>query len=143
MDLWRPPAVIDRERVCPSCGYDMRGINSDRCPECGREYQESVLRRNDEVGAWAWLWCFRWVVFGCAPMLVWAFAAWFMLHFGGAYGYVGAFASGIVCALGLTMWAATRAYEEQDEIEGLFLSASIMIAVGFINFAALRVLLTL
>lgn len=138
-----PPAVIDRERICPSCGYDMRGIDSERCPECGKEYRESILRRNDNSAMWSFLWTFRWVPIGVAPMFVWAILAWFMLKYGGTYGRIGAFVSGIVCALGLAMWTAAQAYDESDELEGLFLSVSIMIAVGFLNFAALRVLLTL
>jgi len=24
--------------LCPQCGYDLRGLNGNRCPECGREY---------------------------------------------------------------------------------------------------------
>ena len=32
-----PPETSDTggELFCPSCGYDLRGIDSDRCPECG------------------------------------------------------------------------------------------------------------
>ena len=30
-----PTAPPDLELFCPSCGYSLRGITSDRCPECG------------------------------------------------------------------------------------------------------------
>jgi len=30
-----PDAAADAGRFCPACGYDLRGIDSDRCPECG------------------------------------------------------------------------------------------------------------
>ena len=29
---------------CPHCGYDLRGIHSDRCPECGETFERSALR---------------------------------------------------------------------------------------------------
>lgn len=107
------------------------------------EYHESVRRRNDNAAVWNFLWTFRWVAIGVAPMFGWAILAWFMIKYGGTYGRIGAFVSGVVCALGLAMWTASQAYDESDELEGLFLSVSVMIAVGFLNFAALRVLLTL
>ena len=39
------PAVVDDsvERFCPSCGYNLRGIGSDRCPECGTAVDRSTL----------------------------------------------------------------------------------------------------
>ncbi len=30
-----PSAPADLELFCPACGYSLRGIESDRCPECG------------------------------------------------------------------------------------------------------------
>jgi len=143
VEIWTPPPVIDRERICPACGYDMRGIDSPRCPECGNEYLESVLKQSEHAAMWSFLWTFRWVVIGVLPMFLWAIAAWFMLKYGGTYGRIGAFVSGIVCSLGLAAWTASQAYDENDELEGLFLAVAVMIAVGFLNFAALRVLLAL
>ncbi len=29
--------------LCPMCGYDMRGLNHARCPECGTEYTLDAL----------------------------------------------------------------------------------------------------
>jgi hypothetical protein len=33
-DPWRMPLIQDG-LYCPACGYDLRGLSSDRCPECG------------------------------------------------------------------------------------------------------------
>ena len=48
----RPPAappVADPSPellpVCPECGYDLRGIPSDRCPECGLQIDREVVSR--------------------------------------------------------------------------------------------------
>src|SRR4051794_24344153 len=30
-----PPPRDELEWLCPGCGYDLQGIASDRCPECG------------------------------------------------------------------------------------------------------------
>jgi len=40
------PAVADddsAERFCPDCGYDLRGIASQRCPECGLAIDLNVI----------------------------------------------------------------------------------------------------
>jgi len=29
---------------CPRCGYDLRGIPEDRCPECGFRYEHAAIR---------------------------------------------------------------------------------------------------
>lgn len=141
--VWRPEPQVERERTCPKCGYDLRGITSERCPECGETYREAVLDRNDKAVTYAWLFSFRWVLFGVLPMFIWAVLAWFMLRFGGTYGYIAAFSSGIVAALGLAMWSAAQAFEEHDELEGLVLAVAVMLAVGFLNFSTLQVLLSL
>jgi len=31
----RPPAIIEQDWHCRSCGYNLRGLESDCCPECG------------------------------------------------------------------------------------------------------------
>jgi len=31
------------ELICPECGYDLRQLSSDRCPECGQPIDRSVL----------------------------------------------------------------------------------------------------
>ena len=42
--VWREMRAIDRrrhlqERVCDSCGYDLRGQLEPRCPECGESFE--------------------------------------------------------------------------------------------------------
>ncbi len=143
VEIWSPEPEIDEERTCPKCGYDMRGISSVRCPECGSVYEQAVLKRNDAVASWSVLFSFRWVVYGIAPMFLWALLAWFMLKYGGAYGYLAAVVSGVLTALGMAFWTASEAYEEHDELEGLILALAIMIGVGFVNLSMLNVLLSL
>jgi hypothetical protein len=29
--------------LCPGCGYDLTGVGSGRCPECGRKYQGTTV----------------------------------------------------------------------------------------------------
>jgi hypothetical protein len=45
------PASADAELFCPSCGYDLRNIASDRCPECG----ESIDRKTVAVSLIPWV----------------------------------------------------------------------------------------
>lgn len=33
----------DLDLVCPECGYDLRGISSDRCPECGQQIDRASM----------------------------------------------------------------------------------------------------
>ncbi|HEY8748497.1 MAG TPA: hypothetical protein VIM11_11015 [Tepidisphaeraceae bacterium] len=44
-------------RVCAGCGYDLRGLDSERCPECGRAIDARIalpwLRRGDLGIIWA------------------------------------------------------------------------------------------
>src|SRR3954454_6328468 len=34
--------VRDRDVECPGCGYNLRNLCNDRCPECGEEIQLGV-----------------------------------------------------------------------------------------------------
>lgn len=40
---WLIEFLRDRDVACPLCGYNLRGLYSDRCPECGRGVRLSVL----------------------------------------------------------------------------------------------------
>jgi hypothetical protein len=31
------------QRFCPDCGYDLRGLTSDRCPECGLKIDDAAM----------------------------------------------------------------------------------------------------
>ena len=41
-----------REVPCPVCGYNLRGINSANCPECGRDLELRVVSTDLRVTAW-------------------------------------------------------------------------------------------
>ena len=36
--------MIDEDLYCPNCGYNLRGIPEDRCPECGHGYDRGAVR---------------------------------------------------------------------------------------------------
>ena len=42
----------DRDVACPLCTYNLRGLTTCRCPECGRELQLSVGLVEPRIGAW-------------------------------------------------------------------------------------------
>jgi hypothetical protein len=33
---------------CPECGYDLRGLSQQRCPECGRAFTFHEVRKTAE-----------------------------------------------------------------------------------------------
>jgi hypothetical protein len=40
---------------CPTCGYDMTGLNGTRCPECGSEFTVGeLLAAHPRVRRWSW-----------------------------------------------------------------------------------------
>jgi hypothetical protein len=60
------PALVSflaaRDAACPSCGYNLKGVESARCPECGTRLELSLIRRSPLRGwgpflllAFAWL----------------------------------------------------------------------------------------
>jgi len=50
--FWRRPYILFLRRylqdqgvpVCLKCGYDLRGLNDPRCPECGEAFDERLLK---------------------------------------------------------------------------------------------------
>ncbi len=44
--------LSDRDVACPLCGYNLRGLTSPRCPECGRELQLAVGLTEPYLRAW-------------------------------------------------------------------------------------------
>src|SRR3954469_21126167 len=44
--------VRERDVACPLCRYNLRGLTSARCPECGRELRLSVGLLEPRQGAW-------------------------------------------------------------------------------------------
>src|SRR3954471_8593244 len=53
--------LAERDVPCPLCQYNLRGLLSPRCPECGRELQLTVGLTEPPMKAWivaaacAWL----------------------------------------------------------------------------------------
>ncbi len=41
-----------REFPCPVCGYNLRGIESDKCPECGAKLDFRVVSADLKLGPW-------------------------------------------------------------------------------------------
>jgi len=51
------------DRFCESCGYNLRGLTGDRCPECGSEFDPDALPiaqipwlRRSRIGVWKAYW---------------------------------------------------------------------------------------
>ena len=42
----------DRDATCPLCQYNLRGLTSNRCPECGQALQLTIGLVEPRVGAW-------------------------------------------------------------------------------------------
>jgi len=66
-----PPSqfAFDEDIFCPQCGYNLRGVESDRCPECGREFDRATLRvsaipwvHRHEIGRFRAYWRTVWFV---------------------------------------------------------------------------------
>lgn len=45
--------LTQHDAECPWCGHGLRGLASDRCPECGNALQ-LALRTSTEGRTWAW-----------------------------------------------------------------------------------------
>lgn len=44
--------LADRDVPCPVCGYNLRGLNSTNCPECGASLNLGVSSTDLKVGPW-------------------------------------------------------------------------------------------
>ena len=44
MPLTEPDVAEDTLLFCPACGYDLRGSDGNRCPECGLAIDRESLR---------------------------------------------------------------------------------------------------
>lgn len=47
--------LATRNAKCPLCGYNLRGLTSPRCPECGRRLRLSIGLTEPYLGAWVLL----------------------------------------------------------------------------------------
>lgn len=41
-----------REYPCPVCGYNLKGIESDKCPECGANLDINIISADLKLGPW-------------------------------------------------------------------------------------------
>ena len=44
--------LADRNVLCPLCGYNLRGLTSERCPECGESLRLQVGLLEPRLGAY-------------------------------------------------------------------------------------------
>ncbi|HYD01916.1 MAG TPA: hypothetical protein VEB22_11880 [Phycisphaerales bacterium] len=44
--------LTDRDVPCPACNYNLRGLTSDRCPECNRALVMQIRLAEPRLGAW-------------------------------------------------------------------------------------------
>ena len=44
--------LLERDVACPLCRYNLRGLQTSRCPECGRELRLSVGLAEPRMAAW-------------------------------------------------------------------------------------------
>lgn len=128
-----PPPVRPLLNECPECGYDLRGSNSNICPECGKSHTEALLDAAKRTSLIDDLFCFRWVVYCVAPVLIWIPVAWGLSRFAGAAGMSIAWTLGIVTALASAAVAGRQASEECSMSEGLGLVAVVVLVSGGIN----------
>ena len=49
------PYVVTERAICAACGYDLRGIDSDRCPECGKTIDRTSEPPNSPSGLYWFL----------------------------------------------------------------------------------------
>ena len=103
-------ALRDLSLACPGCSYDLQGVASTRCPECGREITEGDLERGDSPGVFERLGGAAWL--GVAWMVLPALGGFALLYYirgvsewlvslgsAGVFVYAGAFV--IAAGLGL------------------------------------------
>jgi hypothetical protein len=63
------PAPIDDDAFCAHCGYNLRGVESDRCPECGHGFDRATLKvsripweHRREIGRFRAYWRTVWLI---------------------------------------------------------------------------------
>jgi hypothetical protein len=67
----------DRDAWCPACRYNLRGLTTPRCPECGRELRLSVGVTEPFLRAWIML-----AVSTCASSALGVLMAWILFREG-------------------------------------------------------------
>ena len=67
----------ERDAWCPACRYNLRGLTTPRCPECGRELRLSIGLTEPFLRAWIML-----AVSTCASSALGVLMAWIVLREG-------------------------------------------------------------
>jgi len=133
--VWKPPVSVERPMPCPKCGYDLRGIDSLRCPECGEDYKEAQEEKLQKQSEMVQYYSLRWIVYGVAPMLLWApLAIVVVLLFPSLGSLAFIKMTGIVGLCGTTIWVTYSAAEENDWMESLMLIAVVFITTAAANY---------
>jgi len=100
-------ALLDRDAAsCPVCAYSLKGLRSDRCPECGERLGVGIRAENPRLGWWV---C---GLLGLASgmgffVVVHGFIVWVLVQEGWDDDVVEAwplFLGLVVHALGLALW---------------------------------------
>ena len=71
--------LTDRDEPCAACGYNLRGVQEPRCPECGaaiRLIVDSESRQLRSAWNWAW-WSLQFItLFAAIRLVYWLFNVW-------------------------------------------------------------------
>jgi hypothetical protein len=62
--------LADRDVACPLCQYNLRGLRSSRCPECGRELRLTVGLTEPPLKAWIVVAACTWLAAGVGVLFV-------------------------------------------------------------------------
>jgi hypothetical protein len=60
--------LADRDEACPACGYNLRGLASDACPECRQALRLSVVLERPVTKEWFTTIIPLWIVGGGATV---------------------------------------------------------------------------
>ena len=114
----RPPAappVADPSPellpVCPACGYDLRGLTSDRCPECGLTIDRAAVSRipwvhRARIGRFRAYWRTAWMATARTAALAAEVQRPVDLRDGQTFRWINVLIAWVPLA-GLTAWAGT------------------------------------
>ncbi len=103
--------LLDRDACCPVCGYNLRALATDRCPECGRHLVLAVGTTEPKLGAFIAGLVGLASGFGFSALLI-AYAIYhFMFVRGGGppAGFLLPILVGTIsCGLGIWVWLRSR-----------------------------------
>lgn len=141
---WKPPPSVDRPKPCPKCNYDLRGLEIERCPECGTFYQDALLeKRVKSSNAVFDFTAYRWIAYGVIPMMLWAPLAVIAAILFKMQGYVLASLLGTALAVILTVYVTKQALEENRWEDGFIPIVATFLVTGFLNFTIIRLILSM